>query len=192
MKRAIALATSLAFIVILSACAARATPTPTPRPAPTPTHVVIAGACPTTLPAGSSRGLYRVEGQSMHPSFQHGQVFDFEVVPVSSLERGDVIVFHAPVIRKRADGCPRDFIKRIVGLPGDTIEVKEGSVYVNGVRLDEPYVAERRDSGSTDPLTIPDGEYYVLGDNRIASYDSRHWGTVPAQSVVGRLVTGSP
>jgi signal peptidase I len=98
-------------------------------------------------------------------------------------KRGDIIVFRAP---NQAVGAPeRDFIKRIVGLPGETVEVRACKVFVNGQALDEPYIEEL-------PLytygleTVPPGQYFVLGDNRNNSSDSHSWGMLPKENIIGQ------
>lgn len=98
-------------------------------------------------------------------------------------ERGDVIVFHHP------ENTGDDLIKRIIGLPGDTIRLSGGKVLLNGKELDEPYTSNApTDAYGIDGKTrwtVPDGELFVLGDNRARSSDSRAWGTVPVDNVVG-------
>jgi signal peptidase I len=94
-------------------------------------------------------------------------------------ERGDVIILHPPFDPDLV------YIKRIIALPGDTVEVKDGTVYVNGTKLDEPYIKEP--PTYTLPLTeIPEGEYFVLGDNRNNANDSHYWGTVPRENIIGK------
>ena len=115
---------------------------------------------------------------------------------VKAPQRGDVVVFHPP-------GQEAVYIKRIIGVPGDTISLRDGAVYVNGRRLDEPYVREsagaleRTDpwsSGDTaswslvTPYVVPAGNYFVMGDNRTDSDDSRDWGPVPRAAVLGEAV----
>ena len=116
-----------------------------------------------------------------------------------SPERGDVAVFRFP------RNPNRDFIKRVIGLPGDLVELKGGRAYVNGEAVDEPYLkltAPRRrppgveqanivppGSGNKDyygPVTVPPGHYFVLGDNRDSSEDSRYWGFLPETHLVGK------
>jgi len=100
--------------------------------------------------------------------------------------RGDVIVFIYPNDRTK------DFIKRLIGLPGETVEIKGGDIYVNGHLIDDPriknvYYYNRGDYGGADkPITVPEGYYFVLGDNSASSHDSRYWGFVPAEDVVGK------
>ena len=96
-------------------------------------------------------------------------------------QRGDIIVFKPPT------GEDSDFVKRVIGIPGDEIDIEDGRVFVN----DEPVEDGRttRPRGSTDfPLTVDDGAYFVLGDNRGASNDSRSWGLVEAEDIVGRVM----
>jgi len=94
--------------------------------------------------------------------------------------RGDVIILDAP------DDPDYDRIKRVIGLPGETVEVRpDGSVYIDGQYLEEPYLPEDA-IGRTGTWTVPEGQYFVLGDNRSVSYDSRSWGALPRENVVGK------
>ena len=102
--------------------------------------------------------------------------------------RGDIVVFDTPP--NAAQQCPPagTFVKRIVGLPGERIEIRNGDVMIDGQKLIEPYVPQgRRDFGSYDGLTIARGEYFVMGDNRTQSCDSRIWGTVPRENLIGKV-----
>jgi signal peptidase I len=99
--------------------------------------------------------------------------------------RGDVVVFIAP---DQVPGQPeRDFIKRIIGLPGETVEIKDCTVYVNGEALDEPYIKEQTNS-TEPPVVVPPDHYFVLGDNRNNSRDSRaeEIGMIPKESIIGK------
>ena len=116
------------------------------------------------------------------------------VLPVRDIHRGDVIVFKFP---KEPD---RDFIKRVIGLPGETVELRRKAVYINGQPLDEPYVhflapaSEGQEVTQFDvrerygPVRIPDGQYFVMGDNRDNSQDSRYWGFLPRDYVKGKAL----
>ena len=101
-------------------------------------------------------------------------------------ERGDIVVFNTPESAVARCGAGGTFVKRLVGLPGDRWREQNGFIYINGERLEEPYVQrERRDHDTIPEKTIPDGEYLMLGDNRASSCDSRRWGTVPRDNLIG-------
>jgi len=124
----------------------------------------------------------RVDGDSMEPTLISG-----EYVIVSKLsyrlgspQRGDIIVFHPPPNPKE------EYIKRVIGLPGDQVTIENGFVSVNGQRLNETYL--RAKPNYTGTWTVPEGQLFVLGDNRNNSSDSSKWGTVPMDYVVGKAV----
>jgi signal peptidase I len=103
--------------------------------------------------------------------------------------RGDIVVFEAPEAAERRCSEGGTFIKRIVGLPGEVLSERDGTLYVDGKPLDEPYVdSRRRDSMTRSWPRVPDGEYFVMGDNRVASCDSREWGTVPRKNLIGPVL----
>jgi signal peptidase I len=124
---------------------------------------------------------YRVVGHSMDPSLENDQFLVVNKLGnrLSDPERGDIIVFRDP----RTD--ERKLIKRIIGLPGEVLEIQDGQVLVNDQRLDEGYLATNG-SYSQPPLLIPEGEYFVLGDNRSNSSDSHNWGTMPRDRIIGK------
>jgi signal peptidase I len=104
-------------------------------------------------------------------------------------DRGDIVVFNTPEAAKKNCGAGGTFVKRIVGLPGETLEVRRGVVYIDGVRLNEPYVEkDRRDIGSSEPpYRIPNDQYFVMGDNRMQSCDSTVWGALPRSKLIGKV-----
>jgi signal peptidase I len=105
-----------------------------------------------------------------------------------SPKRGDIIVFHTPPQAEEKCGAGGTFVKRLIGLPGETWSEKGGYVYINGKKLNEGYVqASRRDARTIAPIHIPKGQYFMMGDNRSQSCDSRAWGTVPKKDLIGKV-----
>ena len=149
---------------------------------------------------------FKVEGSSMQPTLEGGQYLlvnklvyfkidqerlsriipfwkvdnsdeSFAVHPPKS---GEVIVFHFP------RDPSRDFVKRVIGVPGDWVEIRRGTVYVNGESLDEPYIITQ-DSQDMGQVFLDEKEYFVMGDNRSGSNDSRNWGSVPEELILGKV-----
>ena len=149
---------------------------------------------------------FKVEGSSMDPTLMDGEFLlvnrlvylriDRErlarIVPfwrvreespryaIHAPKRGEIIVFQFPLDPNK------DFVKRVVGLPGETIEMRDGRVFVNGGLLEEPYLTVK-DRSNAAPVRLKEGEYYVLGDNRSHSNDSRSWGAVPEANLRGKV-----
>ncbi len=129
----------------------------------------------------------KVEGTSMMPALQDQErIFINKFVykfGLGNIERGDMVVFWFP-------GDPtKSYIKRVIGVPGDTVEVENGSVLVNNKALNESYVIdEYRDRYSMSPFKVGQDEFFVLGDHRSSSNDSRSWGTVPRKYIYGKAV----
>ena len=150
---------------------------------------------------------FRVEGSSMEPGLHDGQYllvnkaiyFKLDTARLSKYlpfvragedplrflfrgpQRGDVIVFHYP------RDPSRDFIKRVVAVPGDTIQIRDGVVHVNNIRLDEPYITALGHY-DYDQAVVPPESYFVLGDNRNNSFDSHSWGFVPSDYIIGQAI----
>jgi signal peptidase I len=123
----------------------------------------------------------RVYGSSMEPNLHTDQRLVVEKVSyrLHNPRRGDVVVIRMP------ERGPELLIKRVIGLAGETLEARDGVVYIDGQPLDEPYLV-RKTSGNYGPTTVPEGNVFVMGDNRGASNDSRIFGPVPLDRVVGR------
>jgi signal peptidase I len=101
--------------------------------------------------------------------------------------RGDIVVFNTPPTAQQMCGEGGTFVKRLIGLPGETVSERNGDVYIDGRKLDEPYVeADRRDH-RTDTWHVPKGGYFMMGDNRASSCDSRSWGAVPRKDLIGEV-----
>ena len=129
-----------------------------------------------------------LEGTAMLPNFKEGQrlkVKRFDRFEEPDVKRGDVVVFLFP------DDPSKSYIKRLIGMSGDTVEIREGKVIVNGQELDEPYVDSRLNQShrSQQPIYVRPNYYYVLGDNRDNSSDSRIWGLVPERYVYAKVVS---
>lgn len=141
-----------------------------------------------------------VPSPSMQPTIMKWDRFLIEKVTYrfTPPKRGDIVVFHPPEqaeelakqeALRHGQNLSRlnDFIKRIVGLPGDVVLIKEGVVYINGRVLEEPYITpEHRPIYEYGPVKIPEGEYLLLGDNRNQSWDGHVWGFVPRENIVGK------
>ena len=105
-----------------------------------------------------------------------------------SPKRGQIVVFHTPPLAEARCGAGGTFVKRLIGLPGEMWEERGGYVYINGKPLSERYIkAARRDSRTIAPIRIAPGHYFMMGDNRISSCDSRAWGTVPHANLIGKV-----
>ncbi|MCM3586092.1 signal peptidase I [Mesobacillus maritimus] len=137
---------------------------------------------------------YVVEGESMLPTLEDGNKVVVNKIgfEANDLQRFDVIVFHA--------NEQEDYVKRIIGLPGDTINYRDDQLYINGEQIDEPFLEKYRSklfggvlTGDftleevTGKVTIPEGYIFVLGDNRRGSWDSRHFGLIAVEQIVGKV-----
>ena len=109
-------------------------------------------------------------------------IYDFE-----SPKRGQIIVFHTPPAAAARCGEGGTFVKRLIGLPGETVTEKAGFVYINGKPLKEPYIQKGRRDTQSGKWTVPKGQYFFMGDNRAQSCDSRQWGTVPRGNLIGEV-----
>ena len=166
--------------------------TPTPSDAEheshQPTRVVVREIIETLLLTlfifwlvNAATGRYRVQGHSMLPTLQEGEYLIINKLSyfLDEPRRGDIIVLHFPRDRSR------EYIKRVVGVPGDRIEIGGGQVKVNGQPLQEPDLNGEASYRSAS-WTVPQGHYFVMGDNRNNSSDSRSWSFLPAEDIVGK------
>lgn len=130
---------------------------------------------------------FMVSGESMHPTFNNADYLIVDEVTYRFREpmRGDVVVFRYPENPKRF------FIKRVIGLPGETIMFQNNSVYIKNdeqpepIKLSEPYISQITIPGDKNQITISEGNYFVMGDNRGFSSDSRAWGELPEENIIG-------
>jgi len=153
---------------------------------------------------------FKVDGSSMDPTLENGQYLlvnrlvylriemdrfsnivlfwqaeeDSVRYAIHPPERGEVIVFEFP--DSNPSNSKKDFVKRVIGLPGETIDVKDGVPFVDGVVLEEPYLTTK-DHSNGRKVELGAGEYYVMGDNRAHSNDSRNWGAVPEENLRGKV-----
>lgn len=136
---------------------------------------------------------HQVNGLSMVPTFQNGEYVLTDKVSYrfGNPQRGDVIVFHAPAAAQCPQGTGCDFIKRVIGLPGETVSIGNGDILINGVPLTETYIPaefETKPGAATQnkSITLGANQYFVSGDNRPYSSDSRAWGPITKDEIVGK------
>src|SRR5438094_3571454 len=149
------------------------------------------------IPTGSMEDNLKVGDHIIVNKFIYGPVPQpwLKVFPLRDIQRKDIIVFRYPLQPET------DYVKRVIGLPGDTLMVRDKNVYINGKKLDEPYTIHEdpvvypaqqplpepyRSRDQYGPYTVPEGHYFAMGDNRDRSSDSRFWGTVPRSMIKGR------
>jgi len=146
------------------------------------------------IPSGSMEDTLLIGDHLLVNKFIYGTHLPFSDDPVLTIrepERGDIIVFEFPEDKDKSYFKRRDFIKRVVGLPGDTVEIRNKNVFINGERYITPeavYKDGNLTAGPRDnmqPIKVPDGNYFVMGDNRDRSYDSRFWRFVDRSAIKG-------
>lgn len=132
-------------------------------------------------------GIYYIPSGSMIPTLNlNDQVIVTKLsYKIHDPERGDIIVFKYPV-NERNGLKKQEYVKRVIGLPGDILEIKNNKVYINNTQLSEPYLAKDTDMPDYGPVKIPDQQYFMMGDNRNHSNDSRYWGMVERKYLIGK------
>jgi len=161
--------------------------TPFPVPASCASYAILLFGCARGCPDRIHLSAGQVEGTSMMPGLtDQDRIFinKYEYkIGVGQIQRADLVVFHFPLDPSQS------YIKRVIGLPGDEVEIVDGDVYVNGQMQEEAYVpAEYRDHISLRRQTVPGNRYFVLGDHRSSSNDSRTWGFVDRDLIYGKAV----
>jgi signal peptidase I len=132
---------------------------------------------------------FRIPSESMDPTLMVGDrvLVNKLSYRLHDVNRGDVVVFSRPDALPGGPDDPQDLIKRVIGLPGETVEARDGQVYVDGRPLDEPYLPEGTTTSNLEqPITVPEGQVLVMGDNRDNSQDGRVFGPIPIDTIVGR------
>ena len=125
-----------------------------------------------------------VSGASMEPNFHNGEylIIDELTYELRLPERGEVVVFRYPL------NPSEFFIKRVIGLPGEKVEIKNGKITINGLELAEPYLLANLETAPNVKMELTENQYFVLGDNRLQSSDSRRWGALPKEKLMGRAL----
>lgn len=138
---------------------------------------------------------HQVNGLSMYPTFNNGDYVLTDKVSYKTRtpKRGEIVVFKAPAAAQCPEGTGCDFIKRIIGVPGDRVEVHDNGMWVNGVKLTEPYIPPENytmpgNFTQNRAVTLGPDEYFLSGDNRPHSSDSRAWGPITIKEIVGRVL----
>lgn len=127
---------------------------------------------------------FYIPSGSMYPNLQPNDkvLVNMFIYHFHEPSRGDIMVFHYPLDQQK------DYIKRIIGLQNETVEVKNSQVYINGKLLEEPYLPQGLEYGDFGPFKVPPGNYFMMGDNRPDSQDSRYWGALDKKLIIGKAM----
>jgi signal peptidase I len=128
----------------------------------------------------AATGRFKIDGSSMEPNLHNGQyiIINKLVYQLKDPERGDIVVFQYP------NDPSRDFIKRVIGVPGDQVRIEQGRIFINGTYVSEPYIDQLGAYSGT--WNLEKDDFFVLGDNRNNSSDSHNWGILPRDNLIGR------
>lgn len=132
---------------------------------------------------------FKIPSESMEPTLQPGDrvVVNKLSYRAHDVNRGDIVVFKRPDRAPGGPSAPKQLIKRVIGLPGETVATRDGQILIDGKLLVEPYLPEDTPTYDIDnPVTIPDGQIWVMGDNRLHSGDSRYFGPIEIDTIIGR------
>lgn len=130
-----------------------------------------------------AQNSFRIQGSGMSPTLVNGQIIPIDKT-AENYERGDIVIFKYPKDQTQF------FVKRIIGLPQESVQFKDASMYINGKKLDESgYLSPKVETyGKEEIIKLDNDEYYVLGDNRTASSDSRIWGPIKKELIIGKCI----
>jgi signal peptidase I len=129
------------------------------------------------------QNIYSFPAGSMEPTIPVGSLIIVKKYQdINSLKRGDIIAFKYPLDTRRV------FVKRVIGLGGETISLKDSHLFINGLEVPEEYLTKDLQFSDYGSKTIPDGKYFVIGDNRNNSNDSRNWGFLPQDMILGKVI----
>jgi signal peptidase I len=182
--RAVVTGAAIAVVLVAGGCSGR--------------HAATGSIPVKTIARPSGTETYSVPSSAMEPTLHCARpgsgctaaANDRVVVeePVRDVKRGDILVFDVPDRARLACGVGGKFIKRVIGLPGEVWQERGGYVYIDGKKLDEPYIKrDRRDFQTYPARKVSPDNYFMMGDNRQSSCDSRRWGTVPTVNLVGKV-----
>ena len=160
--------------------------------------IVVVAVCIAILLRTFVVQTFYIPSLSMYPTLNSGDriLVNKLAYEFGSVDRGDIVVFSKPPLEDC--GTPvKDLVKRVIGLPGDVISLHNGNVYIDGHKLAEPWLAmgQSTEAGPpgtpyslVNPYKVPAGDYYVMGDNRLGSCDSRYWGPIKGSTIVGQVI----
>lgn len=150
--------------------------------------IIIAGAILVSIRLLSKGHVFKMSSSSMEPTIHKGEyvVINKDIYKNTQPQRGDMVVYIFP------PDPNKQFVHRVAGLPNETIEIKNIKILINGIVLDDPqflrnYYSKGKFANEDSPMKIPSNCYFVLGDNSLSSFDSRYWGCLPRENIIGKI-----